>query len=120
MTTAQMRYFITVAECLSVTEAADRLYLSQPALSRHIAQMEAELNVPLFLRTRNTIRLTPAGQVLLEGLRQIYGDYRGLLERVEAVNAGVRGSCGWAFWRSSFCPRRCAGRCGTSRRSTPT
>ncbi len=91
MTTAQMRYFITVAECLSVTEAADRLYLSQPALSRHIAQMEAELNVPLFLRTRNTIRLTPAGQVLLEGLRQIYGDYRGLLERVEAVNAGVRG-----------------------------
>ena len=39
MTTAQMRYFIAVAECLSVTEAADRLYLSQPALSRHIAQM---------------------------------------------------------------------------------
>ncbi len=44
-----------------------------------------------FLRTRNTIRLTPAGQVLQEGLRQIYGDYRGHLDRVEAVNAGVLG-----------------------------
>ena len=91
MTTAQMRYFIEVARCLSFTKAADRLFISQPALSRHISQMESELNVQLFLRLRNTVSLTPAGQALLEGLERVYEDYEQLVEQVRAANAGFRG-----------------------------
>ena len=43
MTFNQIKYFLTVAECLSFTEAAKRLFITQPALSRQIGAMEEEL-----------------------------------------------------------------------------
>ena len=57
MTIAQIKYFVTVAKCLSFTKAAEQLFVSQPALSRHIKNMEEELNIQLFVRTSNGIRL---------------------------------------------------------------
>ena len=91
MTTEQMKYFIETARCLSFTEAADRLFLSQSALSRQIAALEGELNAQLFLRSRNTVRLTPAGQVLLEGVTGLYSGWLELREAVDRANAGLRG-----------------------------
>lgn len=91
MTVAQMKYFIEVAKCLSFSEAAMRLYLSQPALSRQISAMESELNAQLFIRSRNTVHLTPAGQVLLDGLQKLYADYQALVSQVDMINAGSTG-----------------------------
>lgn len=106
MTTAQMRYFIEVARCLSFTKAADRLFISQPALSRHISQMESELNVQLFLRQRNTVSLTPAGQTLLEGLERIYEGYERLTEQVRAANVGFRGELKLGLLEGQLLPAR--------------
>ena len=48
MTFTQINYFIQVARCLNFTEAAARLYVTQPTLSRQITAIETELNMQLF------------------------------------------------------------------------
>ncbi len=58
------RVFCTVAECGSITLAADKLYISQPAVSQDIRQLEEAVGCPLFLRTSKGVRLTSEGQVL--------------------------------------------------------
>ena len=66
-----LRYFVAVAEELSFSRAAGRMYLSQPALSQQIQKLERELGISLFHRTKNHVVLTEAGQVLLEGARRV-------------------------------------------------
>src|SRR4028119_949096 len=66
-----LRYFVAVAEELNFSRAAGRMYLSQPALSQQIRKLERELGVALFYRTKNHVALTEAGQVLLEGAREV-------------------------------------------------
>jgi DNA-binding transcriptional LysR family regulator len=69
-----MREFVVLAQDLSYTYAAKKLYLSQPALTRHIATMEEELGVKLLTRTKHSVELTPAGEdaqkVFIEVLRR--------------------------------------------------
>ncbi|MGV3660458.1 MAG: LysR family transcriptional regulator [Prosthecobacter sp.] len=70
----QLRYFIAAAEDLSISAAAKRLHVTQPALSRQIAVLEAELGVALFDRIRKRIHLTEAGRFFLPKARQIVCD----------------------------------------------
>jgi DNA-binding transcriptional LysR family regulator len=60
-----LRYFAAVARELSFTRAAERLYVSQPALSKQIRARERQLNVTLFDREPHGVRLTRAGSELL-------------------------------------------------------
>ncbi|MEU3896190.1 LysR family transcriptional regulator [Streptomyces sp. NPDC045251] len=62
--TRVLRYFATVAEEGSLTRAAQRLYVSQPALTKQIRQLESALGVPLFTRSRSGMALTEAGRAL--------------------------------------------------------
>ena len=61
----QLRYFQAVAEDLSYARAARRLRIAQPALSRAIKELESELGAEVLERSRQFVRLTPAGAVLL-------------------------------------------------------
>jgi len=70
----QLRYFVATAEELSITGAAKRLHLSQPALSRQILALEEELGVALFQRIKKRIHLTVAGRFFLDRARQILCD----------------------------------------------
>ncbi|MFF1756988.1 LysR family transcriptional regulator [Streptomyces sp. NPDC058266] len=64
--TRLLRYFIAVAEEGSLTRAAERLFVSQPALTKQIKQLETQLGVRLFTRSRAGMALTEPGQTLAE------------------------------------------------------
>ncbi len=70
-----LRYFVAVAEELHFTRAAERLFISQPALSKQIRMLERQLGAPLFDRGREGVRLTPVGEVLLPHARQVLASW---------------------------------------------
>ncbi|NJQ05085.1 LysR family transcriptional regulator [Streptomyces lonarensis] len=66
---SRLRSFICLAEELHFGRAAQRLHISQPALSQQIARLEKDLATPLLLRTNRAVWLTPAGREFLRGSR---------------------------------------------------
>jgi DNA-binding transcriptional LysR family regulator len=79
-----VRYWVAVAEERNITRAAERLHLSQPALSAAIKQLEGQLGAALLDRSDRVLRLTPAGELLL-------AEGRKLLIAADGVFAAVRG-----------------------------
>ncbi|MDA7915696.1 LysR substrate-binding domain-containing protein [Verrucomicrobia bacterium] len=78
----QLRYFVAAAEELSITRAALREHVSQPALSRQITGLERELGVVLFDRVKKRIHLTDAGRYFLTKARQILCDTETTLQQM--------------------------------------
>lgn len=68
----QLRAFLEVAKEKSFRKAAENLFISQPAISRKISQLEDALNCQLFIRENNTITLTPAGEELRTKLPKVF------------------------------------------------
>jgi DNA-binding transcriptional LysR family regulator len=65
-----VRYFVAVAETLSFRQAGKQLHVSQPSLSVQIKQLEDELGVALFRRSKRRVEITRAGEVFLSGARE--------------------------------------------------
>lgn len=86
-----LRYFVTVADAGSVSKAASRLNISQPALSRQIRDLEGELGVRLFDRVGRRILLTAEGEDLLKRSRDLLTDAESLGERARALKGGRTG-----------------------------
>src|ERR1700748_1600022 len=63
--------YATVADELSFSRAAKKLGIDQPWLSRQIQQLEEQLGFPLLARTTRTVELTPDGELLLKGAREL-------------------------------------------------
>lgn len=68
----QLKYFKTVARIGKISDAAEALFISAPALSTSISRLEKELGVSLFDRTNNRITLNPQGQIFLKYTNQIF------------------------------------------------
>lgn len=86
----QLRYFVAAAEELSVSKAAKRAHVSQPALSRQIRLLEEEIGLRLFDRIKQRIHLTEAGEFFLGKARQILCDSELAVMRVREEFGGVR------------------------------
>jgi DNA-binding transcriptional LysR family regulator len=87
----QLRGFVTIVEAGGFLRAADRVHLSQPALSRQIHALEAELGVRLFDRIGRRVRLTSEGEDLLALSRRLLTDAESLGERARALKSGRSG-----------------------------
>jgi DNA-binding transcriptional LysR family regulator len=70
-----LRYFVTVAEELHFSRAAQRLFVAQQALSRDIRRLEDRLGVRLLDRTTRRVTLTPAGGTLLTRARELLAHF---------------------------------------------
>jgi len=78
-----LRYFVAVAEQLHFRHAAEIVHVAQPALSQQIRQLEEEIGVTLFERSRHQVRLTPAGKAFYENAQRI-------LKQADQAVAGAR------------------------------
>lgn len=78
-----LEYFITLAESRSINEAAQKLYIAQPSLTKALQHMEDELGVALFVRGKGGITLTEAGEKILPEARQMVAYYKGWLEMAQ-------------------------------------
>ncbi|MFC0626430.1 LysR family transcriptional regulator [Kribbella deserti] len=87
--TRSLRYFVEVAEQLNFSRAAERQFVSQPALSRSIRRLEEDLRTPLFERTAREVKLTAAGEALLPLARQLLADWQSA-QRSTRVAAAAR------------------------------
>ena len=75
MTLRHLEVFVIVCECKSVTQAAEKLYMSQPAVSISIKELEAFYGVQLFIRANRTIYLTEKGEALFRDAKEILRQY---------------------------------------------
>jgi DNA-binding transcriptional LysR family regulator len=85
-----LRYFVTVADELHFTRAAERLFVSQPALSKQIRMLERQLGAPLFERDRQGVALTPVGAALLPHARQVLAAWDGAWEAAQQAKSQQR------------------------------
>lgn len=71
MTLQQLKYLVTVAECKNITEAAEKLFISQPSLSAAIHNLENEMGVTAFVRSNKGVSVTREGEELLSFARNL-------------------------------------------------
>lgn len=74
----RLKVFIAAARTLSFTRAAEQLYISQPAVSKHIGELEARYRTSLFVRRGSRLALTDAGSTMLAAAERLAEDYRRL------------------------------------------
>ena len=81
----QMYQFKTVAQCSSISKAAEKLHISQPGLSKVINKIEEELDCKCFIRTKNSIQLNDYGKIVLAHIDQILEAYESMCSEINAL-----------------------------------
>ena len=71
MTLQQLKYIVTVAETGNITEAANRLFISQPSLTNAIRELEKEMQITIFNRTNKGVTISNEGDLFLSYARQV-------------------------------------------------
>ena len=97
-----IRYFLTVAEDLHFRKAADRLYISQPGLSKQIREMEEHLGIQLFERHSRKVSLTKAGSFLQEALTRHTKELSSILQHAKLLNDGFLGDLKFGYVGSAM------------------
>jgi DNA-binding transcriptional LysR family regulator len=91
MDTQNLRAFLLVAETGSFSQAAEKLHLTQPAVSKRVAQLEEQLNISLFDRIGRTISTTEAGEALLPHARAVQLELQAAEQSVRDLTGEVQG-----------------------------
>ena len=93
MTLQQLKYILTVAETGTITEAARKLYISQPSLTNAIRELEEEMNVKIFNRTRKGVTISREGEDFLGYARQVLEQASILEDRFKNGDGGKKQFC---------------------------
>ncbi len=97
-----LRYFLTLAEELSFIKAAEKLFISQPPLSRQIKELEEELGVRLFNRNNKRVELTDAGKYFEREVRQLLQSLDRTILKTQKISANISGEFRIAYISSTF------------------
>ena len=90
MTMTQVLYALEVARCQNVSRAAERLILSQSALSQQLRRLEQELGYPIFTRTLHGVQLTPEGERFCEQAAGMARTWKEFQANVQKSALGIR------------------------------
>jgi len=82
------RQFLTLSKYLNYSAAAESMFITQPALSRHITDLERELDIKLFNRTTQSVTLTPAGELFRDRIGALVEDYNDICSRLRILKSG--------------------------------
>ncbi len=93
MTLMQLRYAIMVADTGTITEAASKLYISQPSLTNAIHELEKEMNIVIFNRTNKGITISREGEEFLGYARQVLEQASILEDKYKSGNGGKKQYC---------------------------
>ena len=103
-----LQHFLEVASCKNLSQAAKRLYLSQPTLTHNMKRLEASLGLELFTRSASGITLTESGELLHEQARIMQRIYEQTLHKLEFIRQrserGLRIGAGHAWWHPLLRP----------------
>jgi len=88
----RLKVFSAVAKKLSFTKAAEELFISQPAVTKHIKELEEQLGVALFTRHGGNISLTQAGQIVLKYAERIFDTYTALGNELAQLSDSAKGT----------------------------
>ena len=88
----KLRSFVMVARLGHLTRAAERLFLTQPAVTAHIKSIEQEIGIALFDRSPGRITLTKSGEVLLDEAEHVLSVFEGFARRAKQIKGEVTGS----------------------------
>src|SRR6201999_2199960 len=83
-----LKYIVAVAETANFTRAAERLFLAQPSLSKQIKDLEDEIGFPIFVRNRDGVRITPAGQMIITYAQEALSARGEIIRMARAVYKG--------------------------------
>jgi len=97
-----LKSFQAVADHLNFRRAAEELHLTQPALSRQIAQLEGSIGKPLFYRDKRSVELTPSGKFLYSRLGNFFHDVDALINETRAAAEGERGTLSLGYTESAM------------------
>jgi len=92
-----LRIFLAVVDFKSFSEAAEQVHLSQPAVSKRIANLESQLNTKLFDRISRKVFLTEAGELLLPKAREILNRLENARQEINALSGDISGTLSLAI-----------------------
>lgn len=92
MTNQQMDYVLAVAQEQSFSKAAQKLYVTQPSLSQSIIAIEKALGATIFDRSRSPVRLTAAGRIIIDTIKQIRSLEDNMKNRISDLESSVSGT----------------------------
>ena len=103
MTLQQLKYAITVAQTGTITEAAEKLYISRPSLTNAIHELEKEMNIEIFTRTNKGIIVSKDGEDFLGYARQVLEQAEVLEDKYKGGGGGKKKYCisGGTHWLES-------------------
>lgn len=100
-----IREYVTLAETLNYSKAAEKLFTAQPAISRHISIIEEDMGVKLFVRDTRNVRLTSSGQAVYEYFKEILEKYGQAKEQAALLASGKIGALKISspyYWTEDF------------------
>lgn len=97
-----LKYFLAVAEELNFTKAAEKLFISQPPLSRQIMELEEEIEARLFIRNNKKVELTEAGKYFEKEVKALFQNLERITIKTKKIAENVSGEFRIAYISSIY------------------